>query len=206
MQNKSTKSNFSTKSSQTSKEQIGSSTKIGSSAKSMSKSNPGGQESLFMDLLVDELKDIYWAEKKLVKSLPKLQKACTTKELKSAFANHLTVTQGHVSRLEQAFELLGKKAQAKKCEAMAGLTKEAEEIIADTESGSITRDVALIIAAQKVEHYEIATYGSLAQLARTIGNSKLADLMSATLAEEKQADELLTNIAEQNINSQASQE
>lgn len=164
------------------------------------------QSGLLRELLLDELKDIYWAEKQLVKSLPKMQKAATTDELREAFADHLEVTREHVSRLEEAFELLDRKAQAKKCEAMAGLTKEAEEVIADTEKGSITRDVALIMAAQKVEHYEIATYGSLAQLAKTLGLTDLADLMEETLAEEKEADETLTSIAEQSINIEATQE
>ena len=164
------------------------------------------KDGMFMDLFIDELKDIYWAEKQLVKSLPKMQKAATSEKLKTAFADHLETTRGHVSRLEEAFEILGKKAQAKKCEAMAGLTKEAEEIIEDTEKGTITRDVALIMAAQKVEHYEIATYGSLAQLAKTIGNTEVADLMMETLSEEKEADELLTSIAENNVTAEATQE
>ena len=165
-------------------------------------SEPG----LLKELFIDELKDIYWAEKHLVKSLPKMHKAATTGELKKAFSDHLEVTKGHVTRLEKAFELMDKKPQAKKCEAMAGLTKEAEEIIEDTEKGSFTRDVALIMAAQKVEHYEIATYGSLAQLAKTIGNSQVSKLMSDTLSEERQADELLTFIAEKNINVDATSE
>jgi ferritin-like metal-binding protein YciE len=164
------------------------------------------QSGLLNELLIDEIKDIYWAEKQLIKSLPKMQKAATTEELKQAFADHLEVTKEHVMRLEEAFELLDKKPQAKKCEAMAGLTKEAEEIIADTEKGTITRDVALIMAAQKVEHYEIATYGSLAQLAKTLGLTQLADLMSETLGEEKEADQLLTSIAENNINVEAAGE
>lgn len=164
------------------------------------------QSGLLNELLIDELKDIYWAEKQLVKSLPKMRKAATTDQLKKAFEEHLEVTKGHVMRIEEAFEILGKKAQSKKCEAMAGLTKEAEEIIEDTEEGSITRDVALIMAAQKVEHYEIATYGSLAQVAKILGYTEVADLMTETLGEEKEADQSLTSIAENNINVEATEE
>jgi ferritin-like metal-binding protein YciE len=108
--------------------------------------------------------------------------------------------------LEEAFGILGEKVQAKKCEAMAGLTKEGDGIIEDTEKGTLTRDVGLIMAAQKVEHYEIATYGSLAQLAKTLGKNDLADLMVKTLEEEKEADQLLTSIAENNINVEAKEE
>ncbi len=178
-----------------------SSTKNGSSEK-----NKKDESSLLEELFVDELKDIYWAEKHLTKALPKMEKAATTNELKKCFADHLKATQGHIKRLEQAFELLGKKAQAKKCEAMAGLVKEGEGLIEDTEKGSLTRDVGLIMAAQKVEHYEIATYGSLAQLAKTLGKENISELMVKTLMEEKEADELLTGIAENNINVEASAE
>ena len=132
-----------------------------------------------------------------------MQKAATSNELKNAFGEHLEVTKGHVARLEQAFELLDQKVQAKKCEAMAGLTKEADGIVEDTEKGTSTRDVGLIMAAQKVEHYEIATYGSLKQLAKTLGNTQVSDLMDATLMEEKEADETLTGIAENNVNVEA---
>ena len=169
-------------------------------------SGASNQGPLMEKFLVDELKDIYWAEKHLLKALPKMEKAATTEELKESFVDHLEVTRGHVSRLEEAFEIMGKKAQAKKCEAMNGLTKEAEEIIEDTEEGTITRDAALIMAAQKVEHYEIATYGGLKQLAKTLGRNDLSDLFDQTLAEEKEADELLTNIAEAHINIEATQE
>jgi ferritin-like metal-binding protein YciE len=157
-------------------------------------------------LFLEELKDIYWAEKHLVKALPKMAKAATSEELRQSFTDHLEATKGHVTRLEEAFGILGEKVQAKKCEAMAGLTKEGDGIIEDTEKGSLTRDVGLIMAAQKVEHYEIATYGSLAQLAKTLGKNDLADLMVQTLEEEKEADELLTSIAENNINVEATAE
>ncbi len=158
------------------------------------------------EFFVDELKDIYWAEKHLVKTLPKMQKAATSDELKNAFGDHLEVTKGHVTRLEQAFELMGEKAQAKKCEAMEGITKEGESIIEDTEAGTATRDVGLVLAAQKVEHYEISTYGGLAQLARTLGNDDVAKILESTLNEEKEADQLLTSIAEEHINYEAAEE
>jgi ferritin-like metal-binding protein YciE len=155
---------------------------------------------------IDELKDIYWAEKRLVRALGKLGKAATTDELRQAFEDHQGQTEEQVSRLEQVFEMFGKKAQAKKCEAMDGLTAEAEKVVEDTEDGTMTRDVGLIIAAQKVEHYEIATYGSLVQLANTMNLPEIAEILEQTLDEEKETDELLTSIAENNINMQAETE
>jgi len=169
-------------------------------------SSQNGESGLLQELFLESMKDIYWAEKHLLKALPKMAKAATSEELKQSFVEHLEVTKEQITRLEQAFEMLGKKAQGKKCEAMDGLTKEADSIIEDTEKGTMTRDVGLIMAAQKVEHYEIATYGSLAQLAKTLGNNELADLMGQTLAEEKEADQLLTTIAENNINVEATTE
>src|SRR5678816_1643141 len=154
-------------------------------------SDGSNQSSLMEKFLGDELKDIYWAEKHLLKALPKMEKAATSEELKESFTDHLEVTREHVNRLEKAFEIMGKKPQAKKCEAMEGLTKEAEGIIEDTEEGTMTRDAALIMAAQKVEHYEIATYGGLKQLAKTLGKNDLTNLFEQTLAEEKEADDLL---------------
>lgn len=166
-------------------------------------SKGNGQLEKFMH---DSLKDIYWAEKHLTKALPKMEKAATSKELKAAIMEHLEVTEQHVERLEQVFELMGKKPQAKKCEAMEGLTKEAESIIEETEKGTSTRDVGIIMAAQKVEHYEIATYGGLTQLAKTMGLAEVADLLGQTLQEEKETDEHLTSIAENDINLQAERE
>ena len=154
----------------------------------------------------DSLKDIYWAEKHLTKALPKMQKAATTDELKNAIEEHTKQTEEQVSRLEQVFELLGKKAQAKKCDAMEGLVKEDESIIEETEDGSMTRDVGIIMAAQKVEHYEIATYGGLVQLATTMGKDDVAEILNQTLEEEKETDQLLTEIAENNINWEAEME
>lgn len=154
----------------------------------------------------DELKDIYWAEKHLVKTLPKMQKAATGKELQNAFAEHLEQTKVHVTRLEDIFSLLGQKAQAKKCDAMEGITKEGESIIEDTEKGTATRDVGLIMAAQKVEHYEIATYGGLTQLARTLGLEAVSNLLAETLQEEKDTDSNLTELAESRVNELSLQE
>ena len=143
------------------------------------------------DFFVDALKDIYWAEKALTKALPKMQRAATSEELKTAFEEHLAQTEEQIQRLEQVFEILGKKPQAKKCEAMEGLIKEGESIIEETEDGSMTRDVGIIAAAQKVEHYEIATYGTLVQLAKTLGMDDAASLLEETLEEEKQTNPFL---------------
>jgi ferritin-like metal-binding protein YciE len=154
----------------------------------------------------DSLKDIYWAEKHLVKALGKMQKAATTDELKNAIEEHIGQTEEHATRLEQVFELLGKKPQAKKCEAMEGLIKEGESIVEETEAGSMTRDAGVIMAAQKVEHYEIATYGTLRQLAITMGQEQVAGILSQTLEEEKETDQGLTRIAENDINWEAEQE
>lgn len=174
--------------------------------KSSNQKSLGNAEPALKEFFIDEIKDIYWAEKKLVTTLPKMQKAATSDELKQAIGDHLEATREHVSRLEQVFELLGEKAQAKKCEAMEGLVKEGEGVIEDTEDGSATRDVGIILAAQKVEHYEIATYGCLAQLAKTMGLEEIKNLLGQTLTEEKQADELLTEVAEKCINYEAAEE
>ena len=163
-------------------------------------------DSMLLDLFVDGIKDIYWAEKHLTKALPKMQKAATTSELQNAFETHLTQTEGQVARLEEVFELLEEKAVAKKCDAMEGLVKEAQNIIDETEEGTATRDVGLIMAAQKVEHYEMASYGSLATLAKTIGRDDIARILIDTLKEEEATDELLTGIAESSVNYEASGE
>ena len=149
---------------------------------------------------LDQMQDIYYAEQKITQSLPKMAEATTTEELQEAFEDHLHQTQRHVKRLEKAFELLGKKAVGKKCEAIEGISREVESIIGETEEGSMTRDAALIIAAQKVEHYEIATYGGLLQLAITMGQYEVAELLDRTLIEEEDTDALLTDIAECDIN------
>jgi ferritin-like metal-binding protein YciE len=162
--------------------------------------------SMLLEFFHDEIKDIYWAEKHLLKAIPKMSNAATAPELKEAFNNHLEETKGHVERLEQVFEILGFKPQAKKCEAMEGITKEGDGIVEETEEGTSTRDVGLILAGQKVEHYEISTYGGLRQLARNLGHNDIADILETTLNEEKTADETLTSIAEENVNYEAAQE
>ncbi|MBE7169866.1 MAG: ferritin-like domain-containing protein [Williamsia sp.] len=162
--------------------------------------------SMLQEFMLDSVKDIYWAEKHLTKALPKLAKAATSDEVKKAFQDHLEVTLQQIDRLEQVFGILGKKPQAKKCDAMEGITKEAESIIDETQKGTKTRDAALIMAAQKVEHYEIATYGGLVQVSKTLGKNDIADILAQTLQEEKQADQLLSDIAESSVNNQAAGE
>jgi ferritin-like metal-binding protein YciE len=164
------------------------------------------EDSMLMEFFCEELKDIYWAEQHLLKTLPKMAGAATSAKLQEAFTTHTRQTEEQISRLDQVFEMLGKKAQAKKCDAMAGIIEEGEGIISDTEEGTATRDVGLVLAAQKAEHYEIATYGGLAQLARTLGKDDVAELLEITLAEEKDTDELLTHIAEKSINYKAAAE
>jgi ferritin-like metal-binding protein YciE len=178
-------------------------TKKKTNGKSPKKANAEVKDSMLQQFFIDELKDIYWAEKHLVKTLPKMAKAATSEELQQAFTDHLEETKEHVSRLEQVFETLNQKPQAKKCEAMEGITKEGEEIIEETEEGTATRDVALILAGQKVEHYEIATYGGLVQLAQTLNLEDVAEILQSTLEEEKKADELLTSVAEDGVNYEA---
>lgn len=166
----------------------------------------GTPQSGLEEFFLQELKDIYGAEKQLTKALPKMRKAATTQELKEALEEHLEITKEQIARLEEVFELMEVKPQSKKCEAMEGITKEGESVIEETESGSMTRDVAIIMAAQKVEHYEIATYGGLVQLAKTIGRDEVAEILAQTLEEEKEADQLLSEIAESSINEEAQQE
>jgi ferritin-like metal-binding protein YciE len=164
------------------------------------------QNSKLKEFFIDQLEDLYWAEKKLVKTLPKMEEAATSQQLKEAFATHCTETQNHVTRLEQVFGMIGEEVDSTKCPAMAGIVDEGEDIIDDTDEGSAQRDVGLIFAGQKAEHYEIATYGGMITLAKTLGYDDAAELLSQTLSEEKQADELLTNIAENDINYQAANE
>jgi ferritin-like metal-binding protein YciE len=162
--------------------------------------------SEFHEFFVDELKDIYWAEQHLVKALPKMKKAATSPELAAAFDKHTTETQTHIATLEKVFGLLDEKPAAKKCDAMAGLLEEANGIIEDTEKGTMIRDAGLILGAQKVEHYEIATYGGLRTLAATMGHQDVADLLQKTLDNEKETDEALRGIAENVVNNAASAE
>lgn len=164
------------------------------------------RESDFHQFFIDELKDIYWAEEHLTKALPKMKKAATSKKLAAAIDKHIQETQEHVERLNSVFELLGEKAQSKKCEAMAGLVKEAESIIEDTSKDTKTRDAGLILAAQKVEHYEIATYGTLRTFASVMGHTDVEQLLQQTLDNEKETDVALTKVAEGFINEEAAEE
>jgi ferritin-like metal-binding protein YciE len=164
------------------------------------------QEDALKELFIDELKDIYWAEQHLVKALPKMIKGATSDELKQTITEHLEQTKNHVTRLESAFESIGEKAKAVKCEAMAGLLKEADELLEETDKGTEVRDVAIISAAQKVEHYEIASYGTMRTLAGVLGFTEAQKILDETLAEEKAADSLLTQVAENYVNEAAAAE
>jgi ferritin-like metal-binding protein YciE len=156
------------------------------------------------DLLVEELQDIYDAEQQLTKALPQMAQAAFDEELRDAFEQHLDVTKGQINRLEKVFEALKVPAKGKHCPAMAGLIEEAKELLASKGEGDpMVRDAGLIIAAQKVEHYEIASYGSARTLARTLGVENAAQLLQETLDEEAEADRLLTELAESSINADA---
>jgi ferritin-like metal-binding protein YciE len=154
------------------------------------------------ELFLDELRDLYDAEKQLTKALPKMAKAATSDELREAFENHLAETQNQVGRLEQIFEMLGEKGTGKKCAAMAGLIKEGEELVGETD-GTAVRDAGLIAAAQKVEHYEMSGYGSARTHADLLGHTEAVSLLEETLNEEKQADKKLNDIAEEMVNEDA---
>ncbi len=154
------------------------------------------------ELFVDELKDIYWAEKALTKAIPKMIDNATSSDLIQALTKHLGETQNQITRLERVFSSIGEEAETKKCQATAGLIEEAEEIMDSTEKG-VVRDAGIISAAQKVEHYEIATYGTLRTFAQTLGEHEAMTLLQETLYEEKGADHKLTEIAESHINAEA---
>lgn len=164
------------------------------------------EDSEFHNFFVDELKDIYWAEQHLAKALPKMKKAATSSELAAAFDKHTTETETHIETLVQIFSLLDEKASAKKCDAMAGLLEEANGIIEETDKGTMIRDAGLILAAQKVEHYEIATYGTLRVFAENMGHTEVANLLAQTLENEKATDVTLTEIAESFVNQEAASE
>jgi ferritin-like metal-binding protein YciE len=155
------------------------------------------------ELLIDELKDLYSAEKQIVKALPKLVKAASTPELQDALQSHLEETKGQVSRLEKIADLVGKKLTGKNCVGMQGVLEEGSEVIDETEEGKV-RDAALIAASQRVEHYEMAGYGSARDFANTLGLSEVAALLEETLAEEKEADKKLTSISKR-VNATAQQ-
>jgi ferritin-like metal-binding protein YciE len=150
-------------------------------------------------LFIDSLKDIYWAENALVGALPKMAANATSASLASAIKEHHAVTQNQIARLEQVFDIVGEKAEGKKCEAMAGLLKEGDSILEETVPGAV-RDAGIIAASQKIEHYEIATYGTLVAFAKTLGENDAAKLLTQTLAEEKEADCLLNDVALNAVN------
>jgi ferritin-like metal-binding protein YciE len=157
------------------------------------------------ELLIDEMKDLYDAEKQLVKALPKVVKASSNAELSAAFENHLEQTRGHVQRLERAFELLGEKPKSKPCAAMHGLIEEAGEEMKQERPEPLA-DSAIICAAQKVEHYEIAGYGTVCAWARALGLDEVAALLDETLEEEKAANDKLTDVAADILEGEAKDE
>src|SRR5947208_7302601 len=165
------------------------------------KETPMEMESL-QDLLVEEMRDLYSAENQLTKALPKMAKKASNPELKRAFETHLRETEGHVKRLQQVFDKLGKKPTGKKCAAMEGLIEEGKEAMGE-DMDEETMDAALISVAQKVEHYEIAGYGTVRTWAQQLGHERCVELLQQTLDEEKKADQLLTQVAESMVNQEA---
>jgi ferritin-like metal-binding protein YciE len=157
--------------------------------------------STMEELLIDELKDIYNAEKQITRALPKMVKATTSPELRQAFESHLEETQGQIERLDKVFEILGRSARGKTCHGMQGVLEEGAEVIEDTKKSPL-RDAALISAAQRVEHYEMAAYGCVREYARLLGQKEIVQLLEQTLEEEKAADEKLSSLSE-SVNSEA---
>ena len=160
----------------------------------------------FNELLVSQMRDLYDAEKRLTKAIPKLGKAAANDELRAALEHHLEETEGHVSRLEQAFQRLGETAKAKPCAGMRGIIEEGDEHAKEDYDDDALRDAAIIGSAQRVEHYEIAAYGTAIAHARLLGRNEIANLLEASLAEEKAADKKLTQIAEGTVNLEAAHE
>lgn len=158
--------------------------------------------STLQELFLTHLQDIYHGEKQILKALPKMAKSATTPELKQAFEKHHDQTEGQVERLQRIFELMNKSARGKTCEAIEGLVEEGKEVMTETQSGEVM-DAGLIAAAQAVEHYEIARYGTLRSWAEQLGMKEAAKLLGETLAEEKQTDELLNKIAKSSVNRKA---
>lgn len=199
-QKKSTKSNGNSKSQSNQ-------TKSTSSTKKQKQARFGEEhEGKLLEFFVEEVKDIYFAEHEALKALKKMEKAATSKALKDSIVQHHGETEEQIKRLEQVFELLGEKPSKKKCEGILGIIKDGESVIEDTDDNTLVRDAAIIIASQKLEHYEITSYGSLAELARTLGKDDVAELLEVTLEEEKQTDVTLTVLAEESINEDASNE
>jgi ferritin-like metal-binding protein YciE len=154
------------------------------------------------DLFLEQIEDLYDAERRLVKALPKMAEASTSQTLRQAFQSHLIETEGHVSRLEKVFRIVGQDPKSHTCDAMKGLVSEGEDIVSDIDASSL-RDAGLIAAANRVEHYEIAAYGSARTFAQALGLNEAATLLEQTLQEEKKADQKLTDIAESMVNSEA---
>lgn len=161
------------------------------------------ESAAFREFFIEQIKDILWAEKHLIDGMKKMKKAATSEKLAQAFENHIEESMGQVERLKRVFELLGKRAQGKKCEAMAGIVAEAEEAIADTKKDTYTRDAALILASQKAEHYEIASYGTLKYYAELMGEEEIARELGDTLQEEEKTDELLSTLTEEGVREMA---
>lgn len=191
-----------TKKSQSEKDSSSKKSKKGTSEKSRMNSDP--DDSLH-ELFLDGIKDLYWAENHLLKAIPKMIRSASNEPLINALTDHLNVTQAHVIRLEEVFGLLNEKVKAKKCDAMEGLSKEGEGIIEDTEAGSEARDLGIIMASQKVEHYEISSYTGLSNLASKLGLSDISNLLQQTLSEEQESSNILSNIADSEISYPASQ-
>ncbi|MCM1150442.1 MAG: ferritin-like domain-containing protein [Alistipes sp.] len=176
--------------------------KTGSTGTGNRKSGNGSSstQSEFHRFFVEQLKDIYWAEKHLKKGLKKMSKAATSPKLTAAFEKHYSEGDKQIAELETIFGLLGEKPETKRCEAMAGLLEEADGMISDTQKNSFVRDAGLILAAQKVEHYEIATYGTLSALAAYLPDKKVKKMLETILAGEKKTDEMLSRLAEEFVN------
>lgn len=175
-----------------------------STEKKQKQTSEEGSVNSLNELFLGELKDIYWVENALIKALPEMMNNATDTKLKTALKNHLAQTQQQVVRLEEIFKSLGEKAEGEKCLAMEGIIKEGQKMMAETATGPV-RDAAIISSGQKVEHYEIAAYGTLAAFAKTLNERPGLDLILKTLGEEKKSDCLLSTIADTNLNSQAVQ-
>jgi len=172
----------------------------------MTYSEKMNHETALHKIFVDGLKDVLWAEESLIKNLKMMAQGATSVELKEAFNAHTQETAGHIEKLKLVFESLGETPSGKKCPAMEGLINEAKELLESTHESSMVRDAALIAGAQKIEHYEIATYGTLATFAKEMGHKEAKNLLGSILDEEKQADEKLTLLAETIINKAANEE
>ena len=169
------------------------------------KTNTRKESGVIHELFEHQLQDIFWAEKELDKFMPKIVKQVTSNELKQTFQEHMKITRDQIKRLENVFEIIGAEAKGEKCDGMEGLIKEAEKIIQEAEQGQI-RDAFIIGAVQKVEHYEMASYGTLKALATILGEYEVASLLGETLEEEKEADMRLTEVAENLVNIEAASE